>query len=377
MNPRERLLALGVLLVVVLAGGAFLFHQLFWAPLQDRDANILTLERDIDKKKDRILQVEADRPKLDRWRQLSLPADVDLAKREYEKFLSELMRESGFSAESTIITPPQRPDSKSSPQIAGKGPIFVKLPFTVQAHTNLGNLVHMLEGFYRASLLHRIKTLSVQRPLTLAPGSQPGDLDINLTIEALLVTGAEKRNTLMPGVDKKVLVVDTVTAMRQGPAGVALVGWVVGPTGPFGPGSLARAAGQYDLIAQKNIFIGPPQERPTEEILVTRFVHLTDITQDGKRSEAFLYDRLNNRRTRLRAEPGFDAFRVLDDKGEQVVSGRVLRIDGRDVIFRMEKNFYSLHVGQSLEETLKAPLTEQQRKALGLATSQDTAKKSE
>src|SRR5258708_33324426 len=182
MNPRERLLAMGVLLVVLLAGTAILFHQLFLAPLRERDDNILALERDIQKKQDRIRQVEAEKPKLDRWRQLSLPPDVVLAKREYAHYLSELMRDSGLPAESFTVVSPTRIDSKSGVQIPGKGPVFVRLPYTVQLHTNLANLVSVLERFYSTGLLQRIRQLSIQRPLTVAPGSPPDTLDINLSI---------------------------------------------------------------------------------------------------------------------------------------------------------------------------------------------------
>jgi hypothetical protein len=377
MNPRERFLALGVLLVVVLAGTAFLFHQLFWQPLQDRDANIQALEREIEKKQDRIMQVEADRPKFERWKQLSLPADMALAKREYEKYLSELMRECGFNAESTV-TPPQQADSKTTPQIQGKGPVFTRLQFNVHAYANLGNLVQLLERFYRTGLLHRIKNFSIQRPLTPGgTGLQPDELDITMIIDALIVTGADKRSELQAGPSKRALVLDTIASLRNGPTGLGAILCVLGPTGPFGPGSLARPAGEYDVIAQKNIFLGPPERERRQPVEVTHFVHLTDITQNDKRTEARLYDRYNNKRTRLRAEPGFDSFRVMNEKGEPILRGKVMRIDARDVIFRVDKKDYSWHLGQSLEDVLKSPLTDERRRVLGFATSQDTAKKTD
>jgi hypothetical protein len=373
MNPRERMLALGVLLVVVLAGGAFLFHQLFFVPLQEREASIQALQQDIDKKQERIFQVEADRPKLERWKQLSLPADVDMARLNYEKYLSELMLDSGFAAGTFSVTAKQA-DAKSSPQI-NKEPIYTKLDFTAAGHGKLENLVTFLEQFYQTGLLQQVKNIQVLRPLTPGPQQQQNELDINLTVEALVVAGAERRSTLLQVLDNRLAAVYGAMALRGGLAGLALVPAVTGPTGPVGPGTLAQPKRSYAAIARKNIFYGETDQRPIEEVEVTQFVHLTDISQNHKRWEAWLYDRLNNRRQRLRSEPGFNSFRVLDEKGETAVRGVVIRIDSRDLIFRVDSNYYSIHVGQSLDEAMKASLTMEQRKARGLATPQTTAKK--
>ncbi len=372
MNPRERMLAVGVLAVVVLAGAVFLFRSFFWLPLEERDASIASLQQELDKKRERINQVLADRPKLERWKQLSLPNDPDhpdLARREYENYLSELFRQSGFAAGSFSITTKQN-DSKSSPMITGKGPIYTRLSFTVLAHSNLANLVEMMEHFYRTGLMHQIKNISIQRPLTAAPQQEQSDLDISLTVEALIVSGAENRRHVLPIIDRRLLVIDAVAGLQQMPMGLALVPWTLGPTGPLGPGTLARPPHHYEAIASKNIFFGlPAVAERTEDVDATRFVHLNEITRDEKRVEAFLYDRLTNISTRLRTETGFDSFRVQDEEGETLVRGKVVRIDidKRDIIFRSEENYYSMHVGQNLEEVLKTPLAPDQVKALGLA----------
>ena len=58
-------------------------------------------------------------------------------------------------------------------------------------------LVEFLQGFYHTGLLHQIKTMQVQKPVAAAPQQQAGDLDINMTIEALVVSGAEDRKYLL------------------------------------------------------------------------------------------------------------------------------------------------------------------------------------
>lgn len=367
MNPRERLLACAVLIIVVVAGGALMAHQFFLVPLDERNATLAALRQDLQTKRDRILQVQALQPKMETWRQQSLPASSDLARREYEKYLSDLLRKSGFAAGSFSVVP-KPPDSKTSPTLPGKkDPIYVRLTFTVQAHGTLTSLVSLLERFYRTSLLHQVKNLNVQRPLTTVGTEQRSDeLDMNLSVEAIILSGAEDRSVLLPGVDRRLLAIDVVTTLQRGPSGLALVPWAAGVTGPLGPRHLASSPRQYVSIAGKNIFYGPPANNFTDKVDATQFVHLTDITHTEDRIEAFLYDRYNNRKTRLRVSPGFNSFRVQDEEGETVLRGTMVQIDDREVIFRAEDRYYSLHVGQSLREALKKPLNSTQVKGLGI-----------
>src|SRR5437879_7659647 len=149
-----------------------------------------------------------------------------------------------------------RAPQKSSQVITGKGPIYMRLPFTIQAKASLASLVEMLEHFYRTPLLHDIKRLSIQRPSALGTQPPSGELDIHMTVEALIVAGAENRLTLLPGVTKRLEALDTVAALLQAPTGLGLAIWAAGPTGPLGPGVLAQPSRQYAAIAKKNIFLG-------------------------------------------------------------------------------------------------------------------------
>jgi hypothetical protein len=366
-------LASGVLFVILLAGMAVVFYQFLLVPLRDREATVRSMQDDIEKKQDRIHEVLASRVKTERWRAMSLPSDIDLARREYEKYLSALLRDSGFAGGSFSVVP-KPSDSKTVPTIPGKGPVYTRLAFTVMAHGNLSSLVLMLRDFYRSPLLHQIKSLSIRRPLTSGPQQQADDLDIDVAIEALSVAGAGHRSYLLPNVEPALFVLDAVAGLRRGIPGLALAAWTGSPMGPNGPGLLARGRRAYSAIAAKNVFLGEPEEeRRGEEVQVTRFVHLTDVTRDERRWEAFLYDRTSNKKTRLRAEAGFDAFRISDEEGEALLRGRVIRIDLRDVVFRVEDKYYAIHVGESLEEALEKPLSGNQVKELGLAAAPNAA----
>jgi len=122
--------------------------------------------------------------------------------------------------------------------------------------------------------------------------------------------------------------------------------------------SLAQPTRDYRSITGKNIFFGPglTTEEKLPDYEVTRFVHLTDITSSDRRTEAFLYDRYNNKRTRLRASTGFDSFTIYDSAGSKVLNGKVVRIDNRDIIFEVEEKYYVIHVGQNLDEAMRKPV---------------------
>jgi hypothetical protein len=373
MTSRERNLASVILAILVIFGGAFFGYYFYLEPLRQRDATIALLQKDIEGKRARIVQVEASRPRLERWRYLSLPGDVNLAQREYDGYLRDLLRQSGFSAEAITRIDTKPADSRSSPTLPGKKePVYTVLSFNVVARGPLPNLVRLLEGFYRSGMLQRIKTLSIQRPVTTSATQRPNELDINLTIEALIVGGVESRPYLLP-LDRRVLALETAAALRHGPGGL---GWLLAaaqPSGPLGPRVLAEPARQYASIADKNIFYGPPPPAPPPptrqtppSIDMTQFTFLTDITRSETRTEAFFYDRYNNTRTRIRHSAGFDSFRIRDNNGDTLVQGKVVRIDDRDVLFQAGGQYYAVHVGQSLKEAMAKPLTAAQRKEFNL-----------
>jgi hypothetical protein len=378
MNLRERILAMAVLSVVILVGVFFLLRQFVLAGLDERDNNIAALkmaignkQRDLATKQNWIQQKLKEKPRLASWRQLSLPVNAELSKRDHQKYLSELMRryenhlsemmdESGFTPGARITA--RVTDTKGKAAPAGKAPPYTPVTVIIEdAHADLAGLVKMLERFYRTSLLHQIKNISIQRPLTARPQQKPGELDIKLTVEALIVTGAEDRAQLMPEVDRRLVALDALATWRGGPGSLALVPWAAGPTGPLGPRVLAEPQRQYASIAAKNIFFGraPAAERVTgNEFDSLQNVYLTTITRNDRRTEAFLYVRFSNRRVRLRASAGFDTFRIQDGQGETLLHGKVIRIDDRDVLFKVDDAYYSIHVGQSLKEAMERPLKE-------------------
>src|SRR5689334_6171717 len=131
MNQRERVLAVGLLALVLLLGGAFLFHLFFYEPLGMIKNRISSAEKDLETKKGELDQLTKDReralrldPRLKEWRTLSIPESkgrkpdevtkhLEDMQRKYEQFLYGLLERNGFAMGFQIVS--KAPDSKSSP----------------------------------------------------------------------------------------------------------------------------------------------------------------------------------------------------------------------------------------------------------------------
>src|SRR5262249_52768843 len=207
------------------------------------------------------------------------------------------------------------------------------------------NFVAFLDKFYDAPLVHRIRTLKIDRPLASVNASRQNELEFNLSIEALIVDGAENRKTLLP-------------------------------EGVKSPHKKARSTAQYASIAGKDIFYGPPPPSiptsftgPQLEVALEDCIHLDLIDIGPEGPTASLYDVLNNKRYIIKrdAAGGFDVrtywylktakklddfgkeLVIKDDKGEVVMEYKVIRIDATQIVIESEDTFYTLHVGESIK----------------------------
>src|SRR5579871_6139497 len=104
MNTRDQRVLVVILLGVIgTAVAGFGGLKFFWEPIKDRENSINVLQQALDKKRQEVNKIMAEKKKLETWKQMSLPSDVDLASREYERFLSDLLRHSKFAPDGLTI----------------------------------------------------------------------------------------------------------------------------------------------------------------------------------------------------------------------------------------------------------------------------------
>lgn len=363
MTRRERTLAFLLLPPLLLVGGGFLVHQLWYEPLRARDRRVEDLQREIDEKLAAVRKAQEKKKELDRYALLSLPRDVELARREYEEQLSKMVRASGFDAQSISITS-KKPDTRTSPVlIKGQPPIYTRLEYVVQAKGELLSLVEFMEKFYDLPLLHQIRNLKVQRPSGGDRGRPTYELDYTLTIEALVLDRAENRKTLL----------------SENP--------------PDPPHLLASEERKYSSIAGRDVFFGPPPPAPVEareqkkppSADFAQFVKFDGYTESDRGPVISLFDAFNNneqtisprldgegykvevkytlngRKRTLRSGKTID---VIDDTGELQHRWLVLKTTEREVFLQDEDSYYVVRLGQWLSEMTR--LTTEEAAGFGL-----------
>jgi hypothetical protein len=358
MNSRERVLALSLLFAVVVLGGWALFHVFYKVPMENATRRLETAAKDVKDKEDALEKERADMerildldPRLGQWRKISLPEakkiKLEDLKREgrtqeevrrvhlgqlqvnYEAYLHNLLRRHSFNP-ATISVNPKPPDNKGVPTLAkGGAPIYNRFAFTVQGQTTLAHLVEMLEDFYRTPVLHEVRSLSILKPQTVRQGANRGDLEINMTVEALQVTGAEER-------DAASLIPDSLTAK---------------------PVVLSPMARLYPEMAAKSMFDGTAaNSRLTEDPKdVLSFVKLTSLTNNGRRWEAALYDQGKGGDEKYLTERGRNEFTVLDKYENVLLQGTVVYVDQRVMIFKANDKHYQAFIGDVLYDALANP----------------------
>lgn len=364
MNQRERFLAAVLLGLLACGGGALAFHAIFLRPLNALREDTATLREDVRKKQEElkaeqavIERAEALSPRLTAWKQLSLPESKDARPEEvyrhlsalqvdYERYLSDLLRRNGF-APGTISVVPRPLEAPRTGRAADKAgpPPYRALTFSVQGQAPLDNVATMLEEFHRGNVLQQIRSFTIQLKQQAGQATGKGLLDLAMTVEAILVTGAEKRPTLLP------------------------------ESLPERPRVLAEPARGYAELAGHNVFTGTPPTAPSSKPQsedprdVLSFIKLTTISNNnGRRWEAWLFDQAKkDGESRLRASTGFNEFSYADRYDNLLIKGVVLRIDETGVLFRANGRFCRIGVGDNLYDASQEALNETPLPAAGAA----------
>jgi len=187
MKTREKILAVAFGLLAVGYGGNWLFDTALQVPLNQRHAALAREQKKIQVLETKLRQAREAGKELTEWEAQSLPSDVGQARRLYQAWLTEMLNRIGLSDLNF---------SAGSP-VNRKG-YFDVLSFAVRGRGTLSQLVALLFEFYSADHLHQIQKLDI------TPSSQGSDLlDLSISIEALVLPGANRREELSTRVSQR------------------------------------------------------------------------------------------------------------------------------------------------------------------------------
>ena len=327
MTTKERNLAyiLGGVLVLVLAGVVgYMFilspYQATSDVLAKRHSEFL----DLDEKAEKI---KLDKRLFELARQQSLPADTKLSRGQYATFLETLGRKADI-APSAMKVVSADPDTKSGLIPGTKKTAYTKLAYTVTLRADLYRITDLLRHFYEQPLLHTIKSINVQKPSD-ARAQATRELDVTLTIEALVVEGAPDRPSLLP--------VNPAVGLMSGAAVQTAYNWTAVTSGAGAPvavrGVLADQKREYLTIAGRNPFYGPPPRVPTfnpenpPDDDSTPFMKLVSLVSDPDAATitAKFWDPLTNNTYTATQSTASGAVTVL---GEYTVGGKKKTLPG-------------------------------------------------
>lgn len=213
MTTRERNLATIVVAGLLGIGGVLLAKSIILDPMRDLDDQQTTLDRQIARRgreiadeQNYVSAVERLSPRLAQWRKLSLPVkhkDADAPKGppnpereaeenrqhlsrvrdEYQRILKGLLASARFKER--LFKPIDLESRTTAAANSRAKPVYQVFSYTVEGEADLLGLVDFFEGLYKTHLLHQIKQFSITSMRT------SNALDVKMTIEALMVNGAE------------------------------------------------------------------------------------------------------------------------------------------------------------------------------------------
>jgi len=291
MKKREKILAILFGVIVLGLLGNQLFKTALQGPLELRKAAVHRKQRQIVALEKSLTKARQAAKELAVWESQSLPSDTGQARHLYQEWLTKLINRIGLTGLTTHAADP----------VNRKG-FYSMLAFSVRGRGTLEQLVDFLFEFYRADYLHQIQSLDI------TPNPQNDQLELSISIEALVLPGADRKDRLTRRKSDRLA---------------------------------SHSVADYQPIVQRNIFhIGGSGPDATDHAF------LTAVTEAGGQLEAWFTLRTTGKTLKLR-------------KGEALkvgpFHGTIVEMDGADVVIESEDERWLLTVGENLAQATSLP----------------------
>jgi hypothetical protein len=273
------------------------------AQLRDR------LRDEVAAKQQRLAAAERDAKRLAQWQRSALPSDNVVARSRYQNWLRGLANRVGF-----------RQLNIESKEVETRRDMFTRMSFSLHGHVALADLARFLYDFYSAGHLQQIRQMDIK------PLENARELDVNLTVEALSLPGADRKDQLTK---------ESGTGLR-----------------------LASLDDYRDPITKRNLFapyVAPPPShagtaaaKSDNQVDVAQYAFVTGFTEvDGVR-QVWIQDRVAGKLWRLNEGESFQVGRLRGTVRKiTATSNVVVEFDGHRRRLRDGEN---LRGGVELEE---------------------------
>jgi len=373
MNSNNRLTSL-VIVALVTVGVPGLGYWFYLEPLWSLDSAMDGLNLELDKaakeSKDRDSvrkRIFADHPRLEYWKEMSWPAAKDkLQERhandlqsEYRQRLEAVMSKSGLKkplvelTRSTLVQPTSA-GAKQGPNKA----MWQTTAFRVTGQGALKDVATVLEGIQRIPILHRVASLDIKKPEADRKNPTKDSVDMSLTLEAIAVVGADKRETLEPELKKMPVLLNPD---RQHVS-------ILTTNNPF----VIPAPAVPAVRPTPPTVVETPPSKPSEdrEDYLTS-VKLTALSsyERGTRTGwvAYFYDQNTNGEQKIYSLGLGRNVEYQDQYGNEMLKSKIVLMNAREAVLLSEDGYYKVSVGQNLYPAPGRILNVEQYKELGLS----------
>jgi hypothetical protein len=150
------------------------------------------LRRDVADKESMIVRGKRAQKRLKELEHRSLPADLDQARSLYQNWLAN-------SVEKIRLGKAEVTSGPAMPRLG----FYNRLPFTVRGTGSLNQVTALLYEFYKADHLHQILRVQLTPVSSGFDSRGPLQFDLTLSIEALVLPGADRRDKLNDAVSDR------------------------------------------------------------------------------------------------------------------------------------------------------------------------------
>jgi len=364
------MLVVGLGLGVPIAG-----YYLLWSPLVELHqrqetmgnelAKALKEKGDHEKIRKDILMAH---PRLEDWRKLSWPeakskpADRHLndMQAEYRRQLERIMSASELSKPLVELAMSSAKTGGATPRQGARKALWQSTSYRLIGQGSLQKIAQVLEGVYQLPTLHRIANLTIKRSDAEKKNLTKDSLEMILTVEAIEVTGSEKRDDLLPSVKEPKYSI--LNSKREHSLVLAQSNPFILPTPPA---PVRPPTPPTPVVVREE---KPKEDR--EEYLTG--VKLTGVSsyERGSRSGwvAQFYDQNNNADKKVYSLGFRKTLEISDIYGNEVLSAEVVLMGERYLVMLVDGAYYKIIIGEDIYPSGGRVLTAEEYLAIGLKT---------
>ena len=313
MNPREKILAVAVALIVGLYGLKSA-HTHFNSQVELKQHEIKSLEKKNAAAEKKTAFARNAVAKLKKWNDQSLPYKKGMARSLYYQWMVDQLSQAKFT-DIAATAHVAKMSSKNG---------YATVTITGSAEGTLEKLTQFLYSFHSANFLHKIKILNVN------PRDSGKEVTVNFTAEALVLQRAKLNDTLPSGISKK-LVYENSAKYRDGILGRNLFTAYVPPKPPRPPQVVKN-----DPPPQT---VKKPFDHSTEAVI-------TGIVEKNGELEAWVLVRTTGERINLVKGKHFSIGQLEADVLEVLPRSMVIMTEGKQFLIELGDN---LRAGTLLE----------------------------